>query len=426
MDVIVIGGGLSGLGAAERLVEAGASVTLLEARPRLGGRVHTEHAKVIGPPVDLGAEWLGEEGDLHALLAGAGARLVQADGRQVIRTDTGWRDASPLYAEARRLVHLAGRANGPDRSLKAALEACCAGPDRAGTRDHLIRYVEGFHAAYPALLSMQWLAEVERSEPAEASHLRVLEGVGLAVDVLHRSVGRRCEMRLDTLAKSITWRPGRVEVATAAGPKLRASAAVVTVPLPLLDPAADEPAALRFSPRLDDKPAAARLLHMGPVTKVVLAFRRPFWRDIAALEDVQFVHAYGRPLPTWWMPPDPAVPRLTGWAGGPYAAGLAGKSREEIREAAVDSLAFALGLAPDQVAGQMEAWLFHDWNADPLARGAYTYVGVGGGEAHRTLAAPVGATLFFAGEATCGGGHNATMEGALRSGRRAAAELLAR
>ncbi|HEU4526047.1 MAG TPA: FAD-dependent oxidoreductase, partial [Gemmatimonadales bacterium] len=198
MDVIVIGGGLSGLGAAERLVEAGASVTLLEARPRLGGRVHTEHAKVSGPPVDLGAEWLGEEGDLHALLAGAGARLVQADGKQVIRTDTGWRDASRLYAEARRLVHLAGRARGPDRSLEAALAACCAGPDRDGARDHLIRYVEGFHAADPALLSMQWLAEVERSEPAEASHLRVLEGVGLAVDVLHRSVGRRCEMRLDT------------------------------------------------------------------------------------------------------------------------------------------------------------------------------------------------------------------------------------
>ena len=66
---------------------------------------------------------------------------------------------------------------------------------------------------------------------------------------------------------------------------------------------------------------------------MVLAFRRRFWREIAALEDVQFVHAYGRPLPTWWMPPDPAVPRLTGWAGGASAAGLAGKSREAITDA---------------------------------------------------------------------------------------------
>jgi monoamine oxidase len=51
-------------------------------------------------------------------------------------------------------------------------------------------------------------------------------------------------------------------------------------------------------------------------------------------------------------------------------------------------------------------------------------VRAGGAEAHRVLAEPVAGTLFFAGEATCGGGYNATMEGALRSGRRAAAELL--
>jgi monoamine oxidase len=426
VDAIVIGGGLAGLGAAERLVQAGASVTLLEARRRLGGRVHTEHFPGGGPGVDLGAEWLGGEGDLHALLACAGAQLVQADGKQVIRTGTGWRDASDLAARARRLVQVAGQASEPDRSLEAALEACGGGEDRAQVRDHLRRYVEGFHAADPHLLSMRWLAEVERSEPAGASDLRVVGGVGMAVEVLRRSLEDRCDLRLGTLAKSITWRPGAVEVATAAGAGLRASAAVVTVPLPLLDPPRDQPGALRFAPRLDDKLAAARFLHMGPVTKVILAFRRPFWREIAELEDAQFIHAYGQPLPTWWMPTDPAVPRLTGWAGGARAAALAGKSREEMKGAAVRSLASALGVAPGEVIGQLEAWLFHDWNADPLTHGAYTYVGVGGAEAHRRLAAPAASTLFFAGEATCGGGHNATMEGALQSGRRAAAELLAR
>jgi monoamine oxidase len=162
------------------------------------------------------------------------------------------------------------------------------------------------------------------------------------------------------------------------------------------------------------------------VVKVVLGFRGPFWRSIDGLEDVQFIHVFGRPLPTWWMPLDPEVPRLTGWAGGPHAARLAGKSHAALKDLAVRSLSDALGLAPGEVAPQLESLHLHDWTADPLSRGAYTYVGIGGSEAYRTLAAPVANTLFFAGEATCGGGHNATMEGALRSGRRAAAELLAR
>jgi len=202
--------------------------------------------------------------------------------------------------------------------------------------------------------------------------------------------------------------------------------AIVTVPLPLLDPPGDEPAALRFTPRLDDKLAAARLLRMGQVVKVVVGFRGSFWRTIDGLHDVQFIHVFGRPLPTWWMPLDPEVPRLTGWAGGPHAARLAGKSLVALKDLAVRSLSDALGLSPGDVAPQLESLHLHDWTSDPLSRGAYTYVGVGGSEAYRTLGAPVANTLFFAGEATCGGGHNATMEGALRSGRRAATELLAR
>jgi monoamine oxidase len=165
---------------------------------------------------------------------------------------------------------------------------------------------------------------------------------------------------------------------------------------------------------------------MGPVLKLVLAFDRPFWHEIAGLEDVEFIHAYDRAVPTWWTPPDPAATMLTGWAGGPYAARLSGMAEGELSDLAVKSLADAFGVPAKDVSSRLAACHVHDWSADPLARGAYTYVGVGGSEAHRTLAAPVADTLYFAGEATCGGGYNATMEGALRSGRRAAAELLAR
>ena len=66
----------------------------------------------------------------------------------------------------------------------------------------------------------------------------------------------------------------------------------------------------------------------------------------------------------------------------------------------------------------------HDWQSDPYCRGAYSYALVDGNEAARRLAAPVGNTLFFAGEATDCNGHNGTVHGAIASGQRAAAELI--
>jgi monoamine oxidase len=398
---------------------------VLEARDRLGGRVHTERPGGSGLPVELGAEWIGHEGELHDLLARAGAHLVPAEGRQVRRTEAGWDDLSGVHREAERLVQRID-AGGEDRALSAALAECCAGEALAPARSHLLRYVEGFHAADPERLSVRWLGEVERTQPADASEIRSAEGAGRAVEALRQAIAGRCELRLGTLAKAVRWRPGSVAIDTSAGHSLRASAAVVTVPLPLLDPPSDEPAALRIVPRLDDKLAAVPLLHMGPVVKVVLAFARPFWQDIPGLEGALFLHAYERPVPTWWLPVDPSLPLLTGWAGGPFAARLAGTRYETLIDLAVGSAAEAFGVPRAEVAARLEATYFHDWTADRLSRGAYTYVGVGGSEAWRTLAAPVAGTLFFAGEATCGGGYNATMEGALRSGRRAAAEVLGR
>ena len=57
--VIVVGAGLAGLGAARALRDRGIEVVVLEARDRIGGRVHT-----TAGGVDLGAHWIhGSEGN---------------------------------------------------------------------------------------------------------------------------------------------------------------------------------------------------------------------------------------------------------------------------------------------------------------------------------------------------------------------------
>jgi monoamine oxidase len=57
-DVVIVGGGVAGLAAAGRLGEAGRRVILLEARARLGGRVHTVLDPGSQHPIELGAEFV--------------------------------------------------------------------------------------------------------------------------------------------------------------------------------------------------------------------------------------------------------------------------------------------------------------------------------------------------------------------------------
>ena len=90
---------------------------------------------------------------------------------------------------------------------------------------------------------------------------------------------------------------------------------------------------------------------------------------------------------------------------------------------AIKSLHQIFGLAESQLREMLIASYSHDWHSDPLAGGAYAYLPVNGLQLQHTLALPVDATLYFAGEATSVG-HIGTVHGAIDSGHRAAREIL--
>jgi monoamine oxidase len=428
-DVLVLGAGLAGLTAAERLTAAGRRVLVLEARDRIGGRIHTVDDPGLHHPVELGAEFVhGRPAELLELIRASGLELEAVPewhGRGPGHHPTPLNDPRTRLA---RLLHAAGGPL-PDRPVADLLRSLRAelGP---GVLEPVVAYLEGFHAADLSRLGTRALAENEAAEDEDGADLhRVREGYGALI----RSLAERldpglAEIRLGATATSLRWRPGeaRVSLRAAGGEVETVSARQVVLALPLaaLKRGPGEPGAVAIDPPPPGWASRLATLHMGAAHRVVLGFDDRWWlRNGDA--GPSFVHGTGEPIPVWWSALPSPVPLLTGWVGGPRAAALAGRGEDAMLRTALDSLASIFARDPAELRSRLRLAYFHDWVADPLAGGAYSYGGVGAIEARAALVRPVADTLYLAGEGVAQGGSNATVQGALASGRAAAAALLA-
>jgi monoamine oxidase len=393
-EVIVVGGGIAGLAAAARLRAAGRDVVVLEAQARLGGRILTWRAPGWPIPIELGAEFV------HGRPPGLWGRL-----RLGAVPDRHWLKGQQLVDGRRDWERLQQQLSRPPEREMAFSERKL--PRSLGQMARM--FVEGFHAAVPERVSAMAL---HQQIGADESY-RVLEGY----DALVRHFAADVRALLGCPVTRIVWRPGHVEV-RAGDRTFSSEKAVITVPLALL-----KAGAIAFQPRLVEHEAAAQALEVGSVVKVVLRFVGPFWQHHEQrLGPLGFVHQADARIPTWWTPRPFEEPILVGWAGGPRADALAGRS---VLDDALASLAGIFEVPRPTVERALAGWLLYDWGADPFARGAYSWVPVNSLPAQRALAAPVAETLFFAGEATDWQGTSATVHGALGSGERAAAEVLA-
>jgi monoamine oxidase len=300
-------------------------------------------------------------------------------------------------------------------------------------------YAEGYYAADTTRASAEAIGQLERASRAlhgdEAA--RIAGGYVAVLERMVASVRKRDPEALwvSTVVTELRWSTGSVLVESRKQTGLRlapvrARAAVVTLPLGVLKAAPGDTGAVRFSPRVHSLERGVAGLQRGPLFKVLLRFRTPFWAvgtptvRRARLRGFGFAHLPGGPVPTWWTtaPVDSGV--LTGWAGGPAAQALSELSAEDRRWRAFQSLSQLFGIPAPELEAMLEAEACHDWNGDPFARGGYAYTPVGGMEAARELATPVARTLFFAGEHTHLGGQAGTVHGALETGERAARACL--
>jgi monoamine oxidase len=422
-DVIVLGAGAAGLAAAAKLRSAGVAVLVLEARDRVGGRVDTRTDAALGVAVEHGAEFVhGRPERTLALARRARAAVRVVPDRHLARASGRLREEGASFERAEALVGMGER---DDESFEALLA-------RRGARESrevlaLARgFVRGFYLSDPRTVSSAALARMERAMEeisGNAAH-RVIGGWARILAPLAAPLASAGALRLSTIVREVRWARGAVEVRArgAAGgllPPVRGRRAVVTLPLGVLR-ARD----VRFRQALAPKRRAVATLGMGPVVKIVLRFRG---RPGASLgrDRLVFLHVPGAAVPVWWTLAPVDAPLLVGWAGGPDADRLALKARGAVLRAALASVARGLGTDPRALEADLDGAEVIDWTADPFARGGYAVFPVGSAGASEALAEPVEDTLFFAGEATAGETDAGTVEGALRTGERAAREVLA-
>jgi monoamine oxidase len=411
-DVVVVGAGIAGLAAARTLAEKGLRVTLLEARDRVGGRIYSVPAAEGGLPVELGAEFIhGLPPELINLVDEAGLTRFELDGDTLCYRDgklgscENQPDLEPLFHEISHLEPLPADLSFNEFAVQRGFS-----PE---TLAWATNYVEGFNAADARRISILALAKQQAAEDAISADrmFRVVEGyAAVPAFLLRRFLAAGGELFPSTPVRSVTWQPGRVEVA--ADRVFSASAAIITLPLGVL-----QARTVAFQPQPAEILAAADRLVMGPAARVVYEFDRRLWP-----EGLSFILAPGTLPPTWWTTqPKPSF-MLTGWIGGRKASQL---DIAELPDTGVASLAGILGCSTEQLHKHLIGWRQHDWLADPHSLGAYTYAPRGAIHASDELSIPLEGTLFFAGEHTDTTGHWGTVHGALRSGYRAAKQLLA-
>jgi monoamine oxidase len=423
-SILVIGAGASGLLAAHRLSAAGFAVTVLEAAPHPGGRIHTLSPPGFSAPVEGGAEFI--HGDLPISLqlaaeAGIALEPVQAH-MTTLPSGTTPDQPSPndgMSAHWDELMKEMDQMHQLQQDLPLAdfLATRFSGDKYSGLRDSVRRYAEGYdladlHTVSTLALYKEWINEHDEEE------YRPEGGYQGMVDYLVAECGRNgCIFHFSSSAVNISWQTGWVEVTTAGGRQFSAQRLIVTASLGALPD-------LRFSPAIPEYLAAAGRIGYGTVIKILLEFKSAFWKDKKPAHQTLFILS-DQPVPTWWTPSGDARALITGWlAGRPMAAFLKLDQQGRI-DCALASLAQIFSVDHSVLAEQLTASLVLDWLEAPYIRGGYSFDTVLTPAARAFLSAPVAGTLFFAGEALYEGTAPGTVEAAFSSGLAVAEKIIA-
>ena len=410
--IIVIGGGVAGMAAANTLIDNGYPALILEAKGHLGGRTYTEK-ETFGMPYDHGASIL-HSADLNPL-----TDLVRANRFDVVNLSE---SETWLYMDGKEATAEQYEALG--QSLEDVAYKMDYGNeyyDKYG-KDVSLRILHPpssrsdiiAHATIGPLVNGMETSRVSLydvfQQTSTGIEWGVPEGLGAAVNKALGDV----PVSLKTPVRKVNWYNSDLIVETDLG-NISTKAVIVTVPPVLI---AEKK--LQFDPPLPPwKWGAVRSLPMGNLDKVAIAFK-PGYLDAIPENTMCLIHN-GERGPVWEFVVRPYGRNMAiGHIGGKGANILRSQKEDAAIRAAVGALmsAFGTGIKDAAIKGH-----YTNWGNDEWTRGAFSSQKVGAILSREEMAKPLHQRLFFAGEATSIE-WSGSVAGAYSSGVRAANEVL--
>jgi monoamine oxidase len=441
-DVIVVGAGLAGLVAARDVRAAGASVLVLEARDRVGGRT-LNHDIGDGKVVEVGGQWVGPT--QHRMLAVARDLGVETfptydDGENVIE----WKGKLVRYSGAIPRINpaiLADVGQAQFRLDRLARQVPVDAPWTAPKADELDgQTFATWLRRNVASASARTLFEIGceavwAQEPSDLSFLHVLfythsaggfdaligtsggaqqdRFVGGSQVISHKlaePLGKA--LHLSAPVRAVAHGPDGVTV-SADGVTAKGKRAILAIPPTLCARIAYDPPLPGARDQLTQRVA------QGTVTKCMAIYDEPFWRAQGLTG--QATSETGPVRVTFDnSPPDGSPGVLLGFLEGHHARQLGQVSPTQRRDAVVGTFARLFGAR----AGRPEAYVDRVWADEEWTRGCYGCAMPTGAwtEFGPALRDPIG-PLHWAGAET-GTVWSGYMDGAVQSGQRAAVEAL--
>lgn len=400
MDIVIVGAGLSGLTAAWQLEKAGHRCTVLEARNRVGGRTWSEQLD-NGAITERGGEYIfPNEFAIRQLAAELEVPILSHSILYGRRTVNGRRLTPNELAESSALAAATLRQMLADGETRVSLERVAAEAFGADYRAHpYYRRVATSTIGDPDRVSAEAVLLYESSTIGgyieDGGHL--LGGNQTLTQTIASNM--RGQLRLEHPVAAIEQSQSGVQLTLEDGSRLEADAAVISVPLPLLN-------ALNLEHELPEQQQRA-LSHrsMGVAAKLGVPISR--FDGELALQNAEH---------TWWSwrslaaDGEHRIAAISSFAGG---------------TAALDHLDVANGSATwlaelQKMRRGIEldgAAVLTNWAADPWARGAYSVPGLDWERADATAFESAAGRLVLAGEHT---GIAQSLSGAVASGYRAA------
>lgn len=389
-DVLVIGAGMAGLGAARGALEAGRSVIVIEARDRIGGRAWTDRTS-MGVPIERGAELVhGADASTWDFMKKAGIETQKWDTivsryspatPWVSSFDWGWYS----FPEGRPAIAVPVPEPFADETAAAFLARLGISPSNFPLALHRAAVASAHLENLPAGAVVEELETALTAPDSGAipmgdyADFRKLGGYDTVANLMAEGV----DIRLGRTVTSISYSATGVEV-EAGGKTFRGKTAVVALPAGVL-----QSGSVTFDPPLPDTTTSLinDIVYL-PVYKGLLEFAAP-----VLPEPWDMVDDFSRTPPSLWDSARGTAGYsgqvLVAWACGDEAREVLALSEAERLEASLETVRTIAG---DSSITPI-ATSTYDWSTDPLALGAYPMKHPDPAE----LYVPIKDALFWAG-----------------------------